>query len=98
MKSTNFSRREWLKKGTLAFGAMALVPHDIWSSNVIAAQKEGRTFLYNSNNYFNEFTPPIIKEENSLTILRKTMKHQACFDINHVLTPPESHESYYQPV
>lgn len=70
MKTTNFSRREWLKKGTLTLGALALVPHDIWSSNVIAAQKEGRTFLYNSNNFFNEFTPPVVNEESALTILR----------------------------
>lgn len=70
MKSTNFSRREWLKKGTLSLGALALVPHEIWSSNVLTAQKENSTFLYNSNNYFNEFTPPFIKEESSLTILR----------------------------
>ncbi|MCG1034782.1 pyridoxal phosphate-dependent aminotransferase [Polaribacter sargassicola] len=70
MKTTNLSRREWLKKGTLTIGAMALVPHDIWSRNVLAAQKEGRTFLYSSNNYFNEFTPPIVKEESALTILR----------------------------
>ncbi|WP_405609522.1 pyridoxal phosphate-dependent aminotransferase [Polaribacter sp. Asnod1-A03] len=70
MKTTNLSRREWLKKGTLTIGAMALVPHEIWSSNVLAAQKEGRTFLYSSNNYFNEFTPPIVKEESALTILR----------------------------
>jgi histidinol-phosphate aminotransferase len=70
MKTTNLSRREWLKKGTLTLGAMALVPHDIWSSNVINAQKEGRTFLYSSNNYFNEFTPPITEEESALTILR----------------------------
>lgn len=70
MKTSNFSRREWLKKGTLSLGALALVPHEIWSSNVISAQKEGRTFLYNSNHKFNEFTPPFIKEENALTILR----------------------------
>lgn len=70
MKTSNFSRREWLKKGTLSLGALALVPHEIWSSNVISAQKEGRTFLYNSDHKFNEFTPPFIKEENALTILR----------------------------
>jgi histidinol-phosphate aminotransferase len=70
MKTTNFNRRQWLKRGALTLGAMALVPHDIWSSNVLTAQKEGRTFLYSSNNYFNEFTPPIIEEESTLTILR----------------------------
>lgn len=70
MKSTNLSRREWLKKGTLTLGAMALVPHEIWSANVLTAQKENRTFLYNSNNYFNEYTPPLLKEETPLTILR----------------------------
>lgn len=70
MKATNFSRREWLKKGTLSLGALALVPHDIWSNNVSTAQTENRTFLYNSNNYFNEFTPPLVQNESSLTILR----------------------------
>tara|TARA_R110002126_G_scaffold291479_2_gene453054 strand:- start:16910 stop:18100 length:1191 start_codon:yes stop_codon:yes gene_type:complete len=70
MKSPNLSRREWLKKGTLSLGALALVPHDIWSSNVSIAQKENRTFLYSANNYFNEFTPPLLKEETPLTILR----------------------------
>lgn len=70
MKTTNFSRREWLKKGTLTLGAMALVPTEIWSTNVLTAQKEDRTFLYNANNYFNEFTPPLLKEETPLTILR----------------------------
>ncbi|WP_339659477.1 histidinol-phosphate transaminase [uncultured Polaribacter sp.] len=70
MKTSNFSRREWLKKGTLSLGALALVPHEIWSNNVIKAQKEGKTFLYNSNHQFNEFTPPFTKEENTLTILR----------------------------
>lgn len=70
MNSTNFSRREWLKKGSLTLGALALVPHDIWSSNVTNAQKNNSTFLYSSNNYFNEYTPPLVKEEASLTILR----------------------------
>ena len=70
MNSTNFSRREWLKKGSLTLGALALVPHDIWSSNVAIAQKNNSTFLYSSNNYFNEYTPPLVKEEASLTILR----------------------------
>jgi histidinol-phosphate aminotransferase len=70
MKTTNFSRRSWLKKGALGMGALALVPHEIWSSNVLTAQKENRTYIYNSNNYFNEFTPPVIKENESLVILR----------------------------
>ena len=70
MKSTNYSRRNWLKKGTLTLGALALVPHEIWSRNVEIAQNTNNTFLYNTNNYFNEFTPPVLKEETSLTILR----------------------------
>lgn len=70
MKTTNFSRREWLKKGTLTLGALALVPHEIWSSNVEIAQRTNSTFLYGTNNSFNEFTPPILKEEAALTILR----------------------------
>lgn len=90
MKTTNFSRREWLKKGTLTLGALALVPHEIWSSNVLTAQKENRTFLYNSNNYFNEFTPPLIKEEASLTILRANE--------NPYGPPPKSAEAFQKEV
>ena len=90
MKTTNFSRREWLKKGTLTLGALALVPHEIWSSNVLTAQKENRTFLYNTNNYFNEFTPPLIKEEAPLTILRANE--------NPYGPPPKSAEAFQKEV
>jgi len=70
MNSTNFSRRDWLKKSTLTLGALTLIPSEIWSSNVLKAQKENRTFLYNYSNNFNEFTPPIVEENESLVILR----------------------------
>ena len=70
MNSTNFSRRDWLKKSTLSLGALTLIPTEIWSSNVLKTQKENHTFLYNSSNYFNEFTPPIVEENESLVILR----------------------------
>ena len=66
-----------VKKRSINLRRMALVPHDIWSSNVLTAQKEGRTFLYSSNNYFNEFTPPIIEEESTLTIFRSFKDFQA---------------------
>ncbi|SDS43019.1 histidinol-phosphate aminotransferase [Polaribacter sp. KT25b] len=90
MKTTNLSRREWLKKGTLTLGALALVPHEIWSSNVEISQKENSTFLYNSNNYFNEFTPPLIKEADSLTILRANE--------NPYGPPPKSAEAFQKEV
>lgn len=70
MNTTNFSRRDWLKKSTLTLGALTLIPSEIWSSNVLKAQSINSPFLYNSNNYFNEFTPPILNENESLVILR----------------------------
>lgn len=70
MNTTNFTRRDWLKKGTLTLGALALMPSELWSSNVLKAQSENSRFLYPSSNYFNEFTPPIVKENESLVILR----------------------------
>jgi histidinol-phosphate aminotransferase len=70
MKPNNISRRDWLKKGSFALGALALVPHDIWSKNVLIAHEENRPFLYAANNYFNEFTPPLEENEDDLVILR----------------------------
>jgi histidinol-phosphate aminotransferase len=70
MKSSNISRRDWLKKGSFALGALALVPTEIWSKNVVLAHEENRPFLYSANNYFNEFTPPLEIDEEELTILR----------------------------
>jgi histidinol-phosphate aminotransferase len=90
MKSTNYSRRDWLKKGTLTMGALALIPHEIWGNNVLSAQKNNRTFLYNSNNYFNEFTPPPLKEETPLTILRANE--------NPYGPPPKSAEAFQKEV
>lgn len=70
MNTTNFSRRDWLKKSTLTLGALTLIPSEIWTNNVLKAQSENSPFLYNSSNYFNEFTPPIVEENESLVILR----------------------------
>lgn len=90
MKSTNYSRRNWLKKSTLTIGALALVPNEIWSNNVLTAQKNNRTFLYNSNNYFNEYTPPLLEEETPLTILRANE--------NPYGPPPKSAEAFQKEV
>ncbi|MHA7058674.1 pyridoxal phosphate-dependent aminotransferase [Aquimarina sp. M1] len=57
MTTTQIDRREWLKKGVLAFGAMAFVPSEIWSNAVIEAQQNNQKFLY-QNPVFDEFTPP----------------------------------------
>ena len=70
MKTSNLSRRDWLKRGSLALGALTLVPSEIWSHNVALANEENRPFLYASNNYFNEYTPPFATNEEELTILR----------------------------
>lgn len=70
MKSTDLSRRAWLKRSSLTLGALAMVPYDIWSKNVLEAQANNKSFLFAPNNYFNEYTPPVFKEENKMVILR----------------------------
>jgi len=90
MKTNNLSRRNWLKKGALTLGALTLVPHEIWSNTVISAQKENRTFLYKTYNQFNEFTPPIITNEDKLTILRANE--------NPYGPPPKSAEAFQKEV
>ncbi len=70
MKTTDISRRNWLKKGTLSLAAMALLPNDIWAMAVEEAQENNSLFLFNSANSFNEFTPPAFKEEKLNAILR----------------------------
>lgn len=57
MELNKVNRRDWLKKGALALGAMAVAPQDLWASAVKEAQISNRKFLYKSNT-FNEYTPP----------------------------------------
>ncbi|MEH6407881.1 MAG: histidinol-phosphate transaminase [Leeuwenhoekiella sp.] len=57
MKPQSLNRRQWLKTGALAFGAVAVAPTSLWSKTVEDAQKQNRRFLY-THNSFNEFTPP----------------------------------------
>lgn len=70
MESTRISRRNWLKKGTLTLAGMAMIPSDIWSNAVEIAQDNNSSFLFNINNSFNEFTPPIGLEPKLKAILR----------------------------
>jgi len=70
MKPNNISRRNWLKKSSLALGALALAPNEMWSHHVMLAHEENRPFLYASNKAFNEYTPPLDFEDEELTILR----------------------------
>jgi histidinol-phosphate aminotransferase len=90
MKSTDFSRRAWLKRSSLTLGALALVPSDIWSKNVLEAQKNNNRFLYTSNNYFNEYTPPLVNKENKMVILRANE--------NPYGPPPKSAEAFQKAV
>ncbi|MGS2763369.1 pyridoxal phosphate-dependent aminotransferase [Sinomicrobium sp. M5D2P9] len=62
---TIHNRREWLKKGMLSIGAVALAPHTMWSENVIRSGKEHHKFLYNSRS-FNEYTPPKLPDLDKL--------------------------------
>lgn len=70
MNSTDLSRRNWLRKSTLTLGALALLPNDIWSLAVEEAQENNSLFLFNTANTFNEYTPPVFKEEKLKAILR----------------------------
>lgn len=70
MKPTQISRRNWLKKGALTMAGIAVMPQDIWAKTVEQAQLENRTFLFNTSNSFNEFTPPIFDEPKLKAILR----------------------------
>ncbi len=70
MKSTSFTRREWLKIGGTSLGALALIPTDIWAENVAKAQQSNSPFLYPTKHVFNEFTPPVVKENQPMVILR----------------------------
>ena len=90
MNPTNFSRREWLKKGTLTLGALALMPNDLWSLKVAEAQKNNSPFLFSKSSTFNEFTPPIFKEEEELVILRANE--------NPYGPPPKSAEAFQKEV
>lgn len=58
MEQSVLNRREWLKRGALAFTAVALTPRETWASLVVKAQNEKRSFLYETHTYFNEFVPP----------------------------------------
>ncbi|MCR8667666.1 histidinol-phosphate aminotransferase family protein [Aestuariibaculum sp. M13] len=70
MKNTKISRRDWLKKGSLSLAGMALVPSDVWAESVKMAQANNSTFLYSTDNNFNEFTPPDLFESELKAILR----------------------------
>lgn len=90
MKSTDFSRRAWLKRSSLTLGALALVPNEIWSKSVLEAQNNNSRFLYTSNNHFNEYTPPILNEESKMVILRANE--------NPYGPPPKSAEAFQKAV
>ncbi len=57
MNSNSLPRREWIKKGLLSVGALAVSPQILWSNQVNIALKSNSRFLYD-NPGFNEFTPP----------------------------------------
>ncbi|WMI65099.1 histidinol-phosphate transaminase [Aestuariibaculum sp. YM273] len=70
MKTHNISRRDWLKKGSLTLAGLAMVPSDVWAESVKIAQANNSTFLYRTDNSFNEFTPPSVFEPKLKAILR----------------------------
>lgn len=70
MNTTQLSRRNWLKKGTLTLAGMAMMPSDIWANAVENAQINNSPFLFSTKNTFNEFTPPVGLEPELKAILR----------------------------
>ncbi|WP_159022319.1 histidinol-phosphate transaminase [Formosa sp. L2A11] len=62
MDSSHISRRNWLKRGSLTMAGLALMPTEIWAKSVEIAQQKNATFIFDTSNTFNEFTPPIIDE------------------------------------
>ncbi|WP_299611156.1 histidinol-phosphate transaminase [uncultured Aquimarina sp.] len=95
MTNTHINRREWLKKGVLTLGSIALIPSDIWANTVIEAQRHNQKFLY-QNSLFDEFTPPelpdlstvkarLIWNENPYGPSKKAAKafQERVFDGNH---------------
>ena len=54
----SLNRREWLKRGALAIGAVAVAPTDLWAKSVAEAQSKNNKFLFKYSNSFNEYTPP----------------------------------------
>ncbi|MDG3583167.1 pyridoxal phosphate-dependent aminotransferase [Galbibacter pacificus] len=58
---TNYrnSRREWLKKGAIAAGALAFSPYELWSAKVHESHIDQQPLMFkNALSNFNEFTPP----------------------------------------
>ena len=53
----SLNRREWLKRGALAMGAVAVAPTDLWAKSVAEAQSKNNKFLFKYSNSFNEYTP-----------------------------------------
>lgn len=70
MKTSNLSRRDWLKKGALTLGGLALMPSDIWAHAVETAQTNQTKYLFPTTNSFNEFTPPKFLDPELKAILR----------------------------
>ena len=65
MKPQSLNRRQWLKTGALALGAVAVTPQSLWSKTVEEAQINNRRFLY-THSSFNEFTPPKFPDLNTV--------------------------------
>jgi len=65
------NRRNWLKKSALSLAGLALMPQDTWARAVELAQHNNSTFVFQNTQSFNEFTPPIVKDDEQLrAILR----------------------------
>ena len=91
MKTSSISRRNWLKTGPLALAGMAMLPSDIWAKTVYEAQFKGRPFLFDGKYKFNEFTPPIVNDEDELKAILRANE-------NPYGPPPKSAEAFQKEV
>jgi len=69
MDAQKQNRRNWLKNSALSLAGLAFMPQDTWARAIDIAQKNNSTFVFNTNQSFNEFTPPFFKDEEKLNAI-----------------------------
>lgn len=70
MNTENQNRRNWLKKSAMSIAGLTLMPQETWALAVEYAQKKNSTYIFDEELSFNEYTPPVVKEEELQAILR----------------------------
>ena len=69
MDTQKQNRRNWLKNSALSLAGLAIMPQDTWARAIDIAQKNNSTFIFNTSQSFNEFTPPYFPNEEKLSAI-----------------------------